>query len=327
MNKMICLLALAALCATAAPGADLAPLFSPEPPEPAAAALVETYLGLLADGDFQSALALNDLRGMRQYLLERRLADIQTKNPELTASDLDEMSAQVQLHDLNPARLQQILLDVMNEANYPGMTWRIRGFAPAPDGGDGHLAGIEAQTADGRERPILLGLVKLGEQWMVAPAIVEKMMSNRPVVRVGSVMETPPKVAALIHSFWTSFQTGELNESYAGMGAAYRSRVPLLAFLGQAQAFLDKAGIPTGWTLVRSIEAAPDTLFVGVQVAGSRTPQPTLMRFKKMGQTWVAEDIQFEMPRPQVSSPAPGGPEPLSRPDLRPDFTPAIDIE
>jgi hypothetical protein len=86
MNKTICLLALAALCATAAPGADPTPLFSPEPPEPAASALVESYLGLLADGDFQSALALNDLRGMRQYLLERRLADLQARNPELTGA-------------------------------------------------------------------------------------------------------------------------------------------------------------------------------------------------------------------------------------------------
>lgn len=319
---------LASLCALPAPGAEPAAMFSPEPPEPAAAALVETYLALLADGDFQSALALNDLRGMRQYLLERRLADLQAKNPELTANDLDEMSAQIQLNDLNPARLQQILLEVMNEAHYPGMTWRIRGFAPAPEGIDGHLAGIDARTADGMEKPILLGLVKLGDQWMVSPAILEKMMSTRPVVRVGPGMDPPPEVAALINSFWTPFQTGELNESHAGMGAAYRSRVPLLAFLTQAQTFLDKTGVPTAWTIVRGIEPAPNTLVVGVTVQGSRGPGPTLMQFKKLGQTWVIEDIQFEMPRPPARAPAPAGASaPLSRPDLRPDFSPAIDVE
>ncbi|HPT15840.1 MAG TPA: hypothetical protein PK388_01010, partial [Kiritimatiellia bacterium] len=48
--------------------AEAPPLFEPEPPEPAAAALVEAYLPLLAAGQFEQALALNDLRGMRQYL-------------------------------------------------------------------------------------------------------------------------------------------------------------------------------------------------------------------------------------------------------------------
>ena len=74
MKRTVLLIALALAGPGSALRAETPPLFSPEPPEPGAAALVETYLPLLAAGEYQTALALNDLRGMRQYLLDRRLA-------------------------------------------------------------------------------------------------------------------------------------------------------------------------------------------------------------------------------------------------------------
>ena len=64
------------------------PLFAPEPPEPAAGALVEAYLPLLVAGQYEQALTLVDLRGLRQYLLDRRLADLRAKNAELTEAEL-----------------------------------------------------------------------------------------------------------------------------------------------------------------------------------------------------------------------------------------------
>ena len=42
------------------------PLFAPEPPEPAAGALVEAYLPLLVAGQYEQALTLVDLRGLRR---------------------------------------------------------------------------------------------------------------------------------------------------------------------------------------------------------------------------------------------------------------------
>lgn len=324
MKRTICLLAVALSCRLAPPavGAEPPHLFTAEPPEPAAALLAEAYLSLLAAGEFDSALALQDLRGMRQYLLERRMADLKTKNPELTAANLDEMSAHIQVTDLAPARLNQVMLDIMTEAGYSGMTWTLRGFAPAPNGLEGTLVSVDARTAAGQEKPVLLGLVKLGDQWMISPALIEQMMSLRPVVRVGPGTAAPAEVAALVRSFWTPFQTGEIQEAYERMAPAYRSRVPLLGFLGQAQDFLATAGVPTAWTIIRGVETEPGALFVGVNVQGSRESRPTLMRFRKMGQTWAIEDVRFEMPAPQAPAPA-GEPAPLSRPDLRP----AIDIE
>ncbi|HAL91705.1 MAG TPA: hypothetical protein DCM68_01610, partial [Verrucomicrobia bacterium] len=231
MKKSVLLAAFAAVLCAAPLRAEAPPLFSPEPPEPGAVSLVETYLPLLAAGQFKQALALNDLRGMRQYLLNRRLDDLKAKNPELTAQDIEDMSAQIQLNDLNPARLQDILLKMMQESAYEGMSWKIAGYAPAPPPIDGHLVRIDARTTDGKEKPILLGIKNLGGQWLVAPDVIEELMGRKPVVRVLPELPPPAEVSATVQAFWTHWQSGELNEAYALFGAEYRAKVPVLAFL------------------------------------------------------------------------------------------------
>lgn len=323
MKKILFRLVLA-LAALGAPPlrAEAPPLFSPEPPEPAAAALVETYLPLLAAGQYEQALALNDLRGMRQYLLNRRLEDLKTKNPELTAQEIEEISAQLQVNDLNPARLQAILLDMMNKSAFEGMTWRIRGFAPAPNGAEGFLASIEARTSEGKEKPVLLGLKKLGEQWMISPEIIEEL--GRKVVVPGVQRLPPPEpVVATVDAFWTRWQAGELNEAYEMLGEEYRSKIPLLAFLQQAQDFIAQIGVPTSWKIVQCRVLAPDTLGLGVDVQGSTALRPTILLFRKIGETWVLSGGQFQMPAPRRPQPAaaPGAPSPF-RTDLRPDLSP-----
>lgn len=323
MKKSIWLMAFAAvLCAAPALRAEAPPLFSPEPPEPGAAALVETYLPLLAAGQFEQALALNDLRGMRQYLLNRRLTDLKAKNPELTGQDIEEMSAQIQMNDLNPARLQDILLKMMQEAAYEGLSWKIAGYAPAPPPTAGHLVRIDARTADGKEKPILLGIKKLGEQWLVAPDVIEELMGRKPVVRVLPELPPPAEVAATVQSFWTHWQSGELNEAYALFGAEYRAKVPVLAFLQQAQDFIATIGVPAAWNIVQCREIAPAVLGLGVDVQGSTASKPTIMIFKKSGETWVLMDSQFRMPAPAQPAPAPATPSAF-RTDLRPDLKPA----
>ena len=328
MKKLLLLFVMAAIAPWMAPAlrAEAPPLFSPPPPEPSAAALVETYLPLLAAGEFEHALALNDQRGMRQHLLARRLTELKAKNPELTAADLEQMSAQIQVNDLNPARLQQIMLGVMREANYTGMTWRVQGYAPAPEDIGGFLVSIEARTADGKEKPILLGIKKLGEQWMVAPAVIEEMVARQPVVRVNPDRKPPDEVAALVDSFWKLWQTGAIDEAYALYGAAYRGRVSQLDFLQQAQEVLARIGAPATWSIVNSREIAPLTLGLGVTVQGSAGATPTLMFFKKSGETWILEDSQFRPPGVGKPAVPPADAVPRSRPDLRPDLKPDLGL-
>ncbi len=321
MKNLPSLLALAIVLPCFPPlRAEAPPLFSPEPPEPEAAALVETYLPLLASGQFEQALVLNDLRGMRQYLLDRRLGELKAKNPELTAQEIEEFSTQLQLNDLNPARLQDILLDVMKKSAYTGMTWRIQGFAPAPSPVNGYLASIDARSPEGQEKPILLGIKKLGEQWLVAPEIVEEL--GRKVV-LPSVQSVPPPdpVTTQVDAFWKHWQAGELSEAYGMLGGAYRGKVPLLAFLQQAQDFIAQIGVPTSWSIVQCRAIGPATLGLGVNVQGSMTLKPTIMIFQKTGETWVLEDSQFRMPAAAQTAPATSTPASSAfRTDLRPNL-------
>ena len=319
-------LAAALLGAPAAPRAA-PPVFGPEPPEPAAAELAATYLSRLAAGQYEDALALDDLRGMRQYLLDRRLSELKAKNPELTQKDLDEMSAQLQVNELNPARLREILLGVMREAAYQGMTWKILAFAAAPEQAGSYLVRIDARTAAGEEKPILLGIKKLGEQWFVAPEVVEELMARKPVIQVVPSVPPPPEVAAQVDQFWKQWQSGELDRAYPLLSPEYRARVPLLTFLQQAQDMIAKAGVPAAWSIVQSRELARDILGLGVNVTGSTTGMQSLMIFRKTGETWVLDDVQFRPATP----PAPAEPAgPASAPfrmDLRPDFKPVFTPE
>ena len=176
------------------------PLFAPEPPEPAAGALVEAYLPLLVAGQYEQALTLVDLRGLRQYLLDRRLADLRAKNAELTEAELQEISAQLQVNELNPARLQAIQLDTLRDADYAGLALDVVGYAPAPEGA-GYLVSVVGRAADGREKPVLFGVKKLGEDWLVAPEIVEEL-GRRSVVAAAQPVPPPAPVAAAVDAFW-----------------------------------------------------------------------------------------------------------------------------
>ena len=155
---------------------------------------------------------------------------------------------------MNPARLQDIMRQVLEDNGYAGMTWRIRGYAPAPATAGGHLVSIDARTAAGQEKPILLGIQKLGEQWMVAPAVIEAFMGNKPVVHALPGVRPPAEVAQQIASFWKYWQSGELNDAYSLFSVEYRGRVPVLSFLQQAQEVIERIGIPATWSIVNCRE-------------------------------------------------------------------------
>ena len=87
----------------------------------------------------------------------------------------------------------------------------------------------------------------------------------------------PREVLSVIQTFWTHWQNGEMNEAYSLFSLAYRSRMPLLAFLQQTQEFITATGVPVGWSIVQGVESAPSTLWLGVTVRGSiatRTRSP-----------------------------------------------------
>jgi hypothetical protein len=313
-----------ALCGLSFAVSAPAPSFVPEAPGTGAQALVEAYLPLLAAGEYDQAIPLNDLRAMREYFLDRRLTELKADNPEMTAQDLDEMSAQIQLNDLNPLRLKDILLHVLEEGDFVGMSWKIEGYAPIPEIPGGYLVRVGTQTASGQEKPLLLAIKKLGAQWVVAPDIIEKLKSQVAAAPRHAEQPVPPEVRAIVNTFWTHWKQGELTEVHALFGAAYRKRSPLLPFLQQAQEVMKMNGIPLSWTVMQCRPIGPALLGLGVDVEGSKATMQTLMIFRKMGDTWVLEDSQYRAIPVEVeltpSPPAPARTAPSFRPDLRPDF-------
>jgi len=312
------------LCGPSVAVSPPAPSFSPEAPGIGAQALVEAYLPLLAAGAYAQAIPLNDLRAMREYFLDRRLTELKANNPEITAQDLDEMSAQIQLNDLNPLRLKDILLKVLKEGDFIGMSWKIEGYAPIPEMPGGYLVRVGTQTAAGQAKPFLLAIKKLGNQWMVAPDIIEKLKSQAAAVVRHAEQPVPPKVNAIVNTFWSHWKQGELTDVHALYGADYRKQSPLLPFLQQAQEVIKMNGIPLSWSVVQCRQIGPDLLGLGVDVEGSKASMQTIMIFRKMGDTWVLEDSQYRA-APEAVKLTPRQPPPTStlpsfRQDLHPDF-------
>lgn len=322
--RPLCTVLLSALCSLSSASAATPPSFTAEAPDEGARILVETYLPLLASGDFERAISLNDLRGMREYFLARRLAELKAKSPGLTAQDLDEMSAQLQLNDLNPIRLKDILRNVLTESGFENMTWSIQDYAPAPEAIGGYLVRIQAQTATGQDKPIMLGIKKLGSQWMVAPEIIEKMAGQTPVATQASEPDAPPEVHALVEQFWAHWKQGELNETHSLLGAEFRERVPLLAFLQQAQEIMADIGIPLTWSVVQCRVIGPSVLGLGVDVQGSKAEMQTIMIFQKTSDIWVLEDSQFRLVSTEKEPAAPAAPTPSSSPRFRSNLRPDL---
>lgn len=301
------------------------PQFGPLPPEPAAAQMVADYLTLLAAGDYEKALTLNDVRGMRQYLLDRRLADLKTRNPELSSKDLADMSAQIQTHELAPARLKRILTDIMQEDNYEGMTWTVAGYALAPEPLTGHVVRVQIRSADGQEKPLLLGIKKLGERWMIAPDLVEAILARQAATQAGTRVTPPAPVVDLAGKFWTHWQEGTLDEAYKLFSPKFRSRISLLQFLQRSQDFLAQIGTVSSWQVGQGLANNAGLLWVAVYVQGEGDPRPVLMAFTLEGETWQLADIQMLAgPRPAApNASAPPVEKPSLRPDLNPLFSPA----
>ncbi len=308
--------------------AEAPPPFSAEAPEAGARDLLNAYLPLLASGEFEQAIRLNDLRGMRQYFLERRLKELKSTTPELTAADLNELSAQMQLNDLNPLRLKDILLSVLKDGDFEGMSWTLQGYAAAPEIIGGYVVRVDAQTAEGQNKSILLGIKKLGEQWIMAPDIIERMGEEKSAPPVAPRQNPPMEVKDLVDLFWSYWQSGNLNEAHALLSADYRQRLPLLPFLQQGQEVIGNIGIPASWSLVESRAIAPSVLALGVEVQGSKAAMQTLMIFKDTAEGWILEDTQFRAP-PSERTPAPvqaptqtPSHPPRFRQDLRPNLQP-----
>ena len=285
--------------AARADGTDGDPLFSTEPPAPEALAfLEEAYLPALAANDIPQALALTDMRGFRQYLLDTRMREMKAKLPDMTPEQEQELSAFYQTNNLAPANLAAIVGESLVQGRYTGLKWGTIAFAPAPEPLQGYAVQVAATAPDGRPQSVLLGIKPLGDQWVVAPEIPMDISFRVAAARKGlpANAPVPEPVSALATAFWNACKAGDPETAYALFGPDYRSRIPLLGFLGIYQELVERIGVPESWTIDVCRPLPGDRIGLGIDVKGNKDKTAAIMTFRKMGLTWVLDEAQFRPP-------------------------------
>ena len=274
------------------------PLFSEEPPSPEALAFLrEAYLPALAANDIPRALALTDMRGFRQYLLETRLREVKAQMPDMTPEQEQELSAFYQTNNLAPAKLAAIVGESLVEGRYTGLKWGTIDFAPAPEPLQGYAVQVAATAPDGRAQSVLLGLKQLGDQWAIAPEIPMDISFRVAAARKGAAnVPVPEPVSALATAFWNACMAGDPETAYSLFGPDYRSRIPLLGFLGIYQELVERIGVPESWKIDVCRTLPGNQLGLGIEVVGGKDKTAAIMTFRKMGQTWVLDEAQFRPP-------------------------------
>lgn len=275
------------------------PLFSAEPPSPEALAFLrDAYLPALAANDIQQALALTDMRGFRQYLLDVRMREVKANMPDMTPEQERELSAFYQTNNLAPANLAAIVGDSLVQGRYTGLKWESASFAPAPEPLQGYAVQVGATDPSGRHQSVLVGIKQLGDQWAVAPEIPMDISFRVAAARKAGMADIPmpEPVAALATAFWNACKEGDPETAYSLFGPDYRSRIPLLGFLGIYQELVDRIGLPENWTPGPCRPLPGDRIGIGLDVSGAKGKTAAIMTFRKMGQTWVLDEAQFRPP-------------------------------
>ena len=273
--------------------------FSPEPPSPEAVAFLrEGYLPALAANDIPGALALTDMRGFRQYLLEVRMKEMKAKLPDMTPEQEKELSAFYQTNNLAPANLAAIVGDSLIQGRYTGLKWGDIGFAPAPEPLQGYVAQVQATAPDGKASSVLIGIKQLGDQWAVAPEIPMDLSFRAAAARRAGMTEAPvpEPVQSLVSAFWIACQNGDAETAYSLFSSDYRTRIPLLGFLGIYQELVERIGVPGHWVIEACRPIGSNRLGLGVVVTGPKDKTSTIMVFRRMGRTWVLDEAQFRPP-------------------------------
>lgn len=294
------LLAVLAACALGTAAATGARAESAAAPDEGAEETLGLYAGALADGDFSKALFFVDMTSLRQYLLSRRMGELKAKNPGLTSKDLEEMSATIQTRELAPGNLRGILAEMWKQARYEGMTWEAKEWKRLPGDGEEWLARVEGKRPDGSDVAFAAALRKSGEEWLVAPDIVERLTASLPL-RAAQEVPMPDPVAETVQAYWEAWKAGDLESAWGLMSEGHKASHPLAQFVERAGAVVAASGTPAAWTVEHCRELAPGLLGIGFLLT-AKDPFRAVMVFKQGGDgAWALEDVQF---RPASASAA-----------------------
>ena len=269
-------------------------------PDAGAEETLGLYAGALADGDYSKALFFVDMTSLRQYLLSRRMGELKARNPGLTSKDLEEMSATIQTRELAPGNLREVLAGMWKQARYEGMTWKAKDWKRLSEDGGEWVARVEGKRPDGSDVVFATALRKSGEEWLVAPDIVERLTASLPL-RAPQEVPMPESVAETVKAYWEAWKAGDLETAWGLMAEGYKASHPLAQFVEQAGAVMAASGTPVAWTEEHCRELAPGLLGLGFLLT-AKEPFRSVMVFKQVGDgEWALEDVQF---RPASASAA-----------------------
>ena len=262
-------------------------------PDEAAAETLDLYAGALAEGDYSKALFFVDMTSLRQYLLSRRMTELKARNPGLTSKDLEEMSATIQTRELAPGNLRGIMGGMWEQARYGGMTWEATDWKRVPGGGEGEwLARVEGHRPDGSELAFAAGLRKVGDEWMVAPDIVERLTEAMPL-KAPPEVPTPDAVASAVEAYWGAWKAGDLEAAWQMMSDGFRAKCPLAKFVEFAGTIVADTGTPVAWEQEHCREVGRGVLGLGFLLT-ARVPLRSVMVFRQGEDgAWLLEDVQF----------------------------------
>jgi len=293
-----------------------------ELPDASAQHCLDHYLSALAEGDYDLALADVDVRGIRENLLQTRLAVLKSQNPDLTDEQLDTISANIQLNELAPTRLNAIIKDMlrnMRPAKPDG--WILKHAAELPSGpatGEAAWFAVVSAPAGDRTIDIPVPLRKAGDRWYVALDLLESIgrgqhpeAARRPLHDI----EAPAPVRDLVDAFWTLWHEDTPEASWNLFSEDYRKATPQAAYLAQSAELIRRIGIPARWTIKHCRPLPDGTLALGITVEGTLSASETILLARQSGDAWQLVSAAFQPP-PSMGGPA--APAPAALPEEAP---------
>ena len=327
LSSLILLAVLSALPASAQEPAAAEPAAAPAPAKTlaapdAAVALANAYLSSLAENDLDRAVALVDMRSMRESLLKTRLADLRRQNPGMTQEKLDTIEQGLLVKELAPERLESILRSILRNTRGTGdFSFALAQVQPVEAGeGAPVAAGEEAYVfladvvRDGNKGLVPVPVRRYGDDWQVALDLAEVMprqAAPRPV-------ELPAAAREAVDGFWTVWKEGSPATTYELLPPAHRP--PMAAYVAETGVFGAKIGAIQSWSQDAPARMLPDgSLAAGFLVKGETGESSCVMVLAKNGDAWSVTRTVFGPPAP--AAPAQPAPKPL---DFGPSAAPAL---
>jgi len=317
------LVPLAAFADEPAAGESAAPAEAASLEAPAAAVeLAKAYLAALGENDIDRAMALVDMRSMRESLLATRLADLKRHDPSLTDVQLAEIEKNLLVRELAPERLDGVLRTILRNTRGTGDFSAVLSQAHpvTGEGANPVAAGEEAYvfvadvTRDGTKGMVPVPVRRYGEDWQVALDLAEALPPPRG--RVPQVIQLPEGAQEAVDGFWTVWKEGSPAATYEMLAPAQRPA--LAAYTAETAAFTGKIGAVVSWSQnAPAREIAPGLLATGFLVKGEKAESSCVMVLENRANAWTVSKVLFGPP----AAAAPEAPKPL---DFGPSAAPAL---